>query len=626
MTDEILDDEHSGAAARIDWGLWKRLLAYSKRYPRTLGIFVTAAIVVGAADTGIPLVTRGAIDAVTAAPPEIDTFELLWPYALAYAGVSLALAGGVFTFIRCAGILRPRIARDIRRDAYANLQRLSLRFYDRRPSGWLVARMTSDCERLSNILAWGVLDVVWGATVMSGIATAMLFLEWRLALAVLVFVPLLAWISLWFQRRILQSSRAVRGVNSRITAAYAEDLAGVATTMGFAREREQHADFAQLTERMAQHSIANALQAAVYLPVVLTIGSLALALALGLGGQHVAVGALSLGTLIAFMTYARQFFEPVQQVAARFAELLMAQAAAERILGLIDEVPEIGDSDEVRAILAAGEGRARPAGFAADGLPDRIGQIRFEHVSFHYDAGEPVLADFNLTVEPGQTIALVGETGGGKSTIAGLLCRFYEPTAGEILFDGVDYRQRGLAWLRSKLAIVLQTPHLFSGSVLDNVRYGRLDATEEDVRAALRLVGAQTFVDKLEKGLDTRVGEGGARLSTGQKQLISFARALVAEPEILILDEATSSVDTQTERAVQRALETVLHGRTSFVIAHRLSTVRSADRILVIGAGRILEQGNHQELLALRGRYHELYTGQSLVADGERKAAWEAVR
>jgi ATP-binding cassette subfamily B protein len=332
------------------------------------------------------------------------------------------------------------------------------------------------------------------------------------------------------------------------------------------------------------------------------------------GALGAAIGALtggngapmSLGTLVAFIQYAAFFYMPVQELSERFTQLQAAQAAAERIQGLLDTVPEIRDGAE-----------------AVDPGEETIGQIEFHNVSFQYKEGQTVLRDFDLQVHSGETIALVGPTGGGKSTIVSLMCRFYEPTAGEVRINGVDYRKRSLRWLQSQLGVVLQTPHLFSGSVKENIRYGRLDATDEEVLEAARLVNADGFIQELEKKYETDVGEGGNRLSTGQKQLVSLARAVLADPQIFVMDEATSSVDTETERLIQGAIETVLEGRISFVIAHRLSTIRSADRILVIEKGRIVEEGNHEELIRLRGHYYGLYTNQ-FAREGQERILEEA--
>jgi ATP-binding cassette subfamily B protein len=376
---------------------------------------------------------------------------------------------------------------------------------------------------------------------------------------------------------------------------------------------------------MYSSSVHNALQSALLLPLILTLGSVSTGFALVIGGFDVGRGAISVGTLIAFLTYVRHFFDPVQELGHWFAEIQMASASAERVLGLIETVPTIRDGEDVLArISARAENGASGVALAEDGLPDEIGTIDFERVAFAYEGGAPVLDDFNLSVRAGETIALVGPTGGGKSTIVSLLCRFYEPTGGEIRIDGVDYRRRGLHWLQSNLGIVLQTPHLFSGTVADNIRYGRLEATDDEIRQAAKIVGAHAFVEQMEHGYESEVGEGGVLLSTGEKQLISFARAILARPRILVMDEATSSVDTKTEHAIQVALGRVLEGRTSFVVAHRLSTIRSADRILVIDGGRIAEEGSHAALMQARGRYHDLYVQQSLRESSRALDGWDS--
>lgn len=607
MTAHLHDDGYDARPFAV--GLWRKLFRYTAPYRREITGLVLLAIATAAIDALFPLVTRGLIDDAVARGLDAAFLQ----YGIAYLGLMAALSLLVWHFIRLAGRIRTHVSHDIRRDGFAHLQRLSFSFYDQRPIGWLMARMTSDCERLSNVMAWGVLDVFWGVTVMAGIAVVLLVLDLRLALVILAVVPVLLWISAVFQRRILKSARRVRRTNSRLTASYNEAIVGVRTTKVFVRQADNLREFRDLTSEMYTASVHNALQSALLLPVILTLGSVSTGLVLVIGGFDVTRGGVSLGTLIAFLTYVRFFFEPVQQLGRWFGEIQMASASAERIMELIETVPRIRDSDGVRARLTAASA-APVAGQAEDGMPDEIGTITFVQVGFAYEGGGVVLNDFNLSVSAGETIALVGPTGGGKSTIVSLLCRFYEPTTGEIRIDGVDYRERGLHWLQSNLGVVLQTPHLFSGTVADNIRYGRLDATDEEVCAAAETVGAHPFVEQMERGYQSEVGEGGILLSTGEKQLIAFARAILARPRILVMDEATSSIDTRTEQAIQGALGHVLRGRTSFVIAHRLSTVRAADRILVIDEGRSVEEGSHVELMRARGRYAALYAQQSLRA------------
>lgn len=596
MNGEWFDDDHE---QKVDLKLWKQLLSYTLHYRRTVYAFLIVAFGLAASDLCFPIITGSLMSAIEKNPTEVN----LTQYAIIFAAASVSLCGFVYGFIACAGKIRTHVSHDIRRDAFKQLQELSFSFYDTKPVGWLMARLTADCNRLSNILAWGVMDFTWGIALMIGISIVMLVYNWQLALTVLAVVPIMFAVSVFFRKRILRTSRLVRKTNSKITASYNESILGVRTSKVFVRSSHNLRDFDRLADDMCRHSIHNSILSAVYLPLVLTLGSIAIAGALVQGGYQVIYGGLTVGDVIMFMYFAQIFFAPIQELSAWFAELQMAQASAERVLSLIESTPEIADSDEVKQRLADTEGIDLKANF---------GQIVFENVGFSYRSGPQIIEGFNLTVEPGQTIALVGATGGGKSTLVNLLCRFYEPTAGRILFDGVDYRELGLYWLQSNLGIVLQQPHLFSGTIADNIRYGDLDATQADIESAAKRSAAHPFISQLEQGYETEVGEGGAKLSLGQKQLVSFARAILKQPELMVLDEATSSIDTETEQHIQAGLTSLLSGRTSFVIAHRLSTIRSADKILVIEKGKIVEQGTHSQLLSNKGHYHALYTEQSM--------------
>lgn len=593
---------------KVNLRLWRKLLAYTLRYRKTAVAFTLVAVGTAATDLGFPILTGNFIDDVR---QDIDSsdgvmgaanVDIGW-YACVFIGLTLAMCAGIWSFITCAGKIRTHVSHDIRRDAFRQLQALSFSFYDQRPVGWLMARLTSDCQRLSNILAWGVIDLIWGSALMLGVSVVMVAYNWKLALAVLGVVPVLFLVSVYFRKRILRTSRLVRKCNSQLTAAYNEGIMGVRTSKVFVRHAENIADFQQRANEMLTYSVRNSILSAIYLPIVLTLGSVSIAMALVLGGYQALLNERSVGEIVMFMYFAMLFFGPIQDLSAWFAELQMAQASAERVLGLIESVPDIRESELVLKKLHQ---------FGTDGYPDVIDRIEFNQVEFRYQTGPPVLHDFNLAVESGQTVALVGATGGGKSTLVNLLCRFYEPTNGEILIDGVEYRDRSLHWLQSKLGIVLQQPHLFSGSIGHNIRYGKQGATPSEVEWAARLAGAHEFIAELPKRYDTEVGEGGSQLSLGQKQLISIARAVLKQPTLLIMDEATSSIDTETEQLIQKGVNQLLQGRTSFVIAHRLSKIRAADMIVVIDQGRIVERGSHTELLQRRGRYHRLYAEQTL--------------
>ena len=598
--------EEDTFSPRLDWKLWRQVFAHALPHKRLLWPLAIAAVLLAFLDTAFAQITRVVIDRVVAQ----GTHASLVGPAVLYVVMTLALAFLVWVFINAAGGVSNHVSHDIRRAGFARLQELEFAYFDRRPVGWLISRLTSDCDKLARIIAWGMLDCLWAACYVSAVAVVLLMMHWKLGLVTLSVVPVLLFISAWFQKRMLLSARATRKFNSMITASFTEALGGMRTTKSLGRERENLVEFSGLALGMFGASLRNAKQSALYVPIVLTLGSVACGLALWYGGGEYLRQELSLGTLVAFLLYAAAFFHPVNALANALVQMQGAQAAGERVLGLLATEPKIKDSPAVQARLAAQADRELPPGTARDGFADRIGTVEFRGVDFAYEKGGKVLDQFNLSVHAGQMIALVGPSGGGKTTIVSLVSRFYEPTAGEILIDGVDYRERSLAWLQSNLGIVLQQPHLFSGTVRENIRYGRLDATDAEIEEAARLVNADEFIRTLDKGYDSDVGEGGNRLSTGQKQLISFARAILANPQIFIMDEATSSIDTETEQLIQAALKTVFKGRLSFVIAHRLSTIRAADLILVINRGKIEERGTHDELIRARGHYYELYTSQ----------------
>jgi ATP-binding cassette subfamily B protein len=613
--DESTEEEFG---KNIDLDTWKKLFVFTRPYQSELIILIIAGVVSALLEVSFPLITRAVIDDVA----ENGSAVNLWLYAGIYLTVVVLSGAAACTFMYMCGRLRAYVGHDIRRDGFANLQRLSFSYYDRRPIGWLMARMTSDCDRLTDILAWGILDLFWGISIMLTIATVMFVMQPALACAILLVVPLLWWVSKYFQREILITSRLVRRVNSEITGAYNESIMGVRTTKAFVTQDSNLKQFENLTGKMYQHSLKNTLQNAVYLPIIMTIGSLATGMALVFGGMEMIAGVMTAGTLIAFINYTQQFFFPVQTLASWMAEMQMAQASAERVISLVEATPEIADNHNTKVAIERHADIATQSELALDGMDHHITEIELRDVSFSYVPEEAVLQNINLKVEQNETIAIVGPTGGGKSTLINIICRFYEPTAGEVLINGYDYRQRSLHWLQSSLGMVLQTSHVFSGSIRDNIQYGNLDATQDELVAAAKIAGAHDLIMEKEDGYDTLLGEAGHQLSSGEKQLISFARAILADPQILIMDEATSSVDSVTESRIQAGLQHVLEGRIAFVIAHRLSTIRSANRILVIDEGRIKEQGTHHQLLALRGHYYELYRQQRMHAITDDASSW----
>lgn len=509
-----------------------------------------------------------------------------------YAGLLLVQSVGVFSFIFLAGILGERVQYDLRKKMFSHLQQLALSYYDRTPVGWMMSRVTSDSERIANLVTWGLLDAVWGALNILTSFTFMAFINLKLALIVAAFIPVLLIVASQFKRRILTEFRVARKLNSRITGSFNENITGVRVVKALGREPRNLEEFSDLTYEMYQASFRAAWLSALFLPSVQIISALAIGSIVWYGGVQVQIGGLTIGGIQAFIGYITFMLWPIQDLARVYAEVQHAIASAERIFSLIDSKVEIVDRPNARV------------------LPTLKTIIEFEQVDFSYQDGTPVLENFNLTIAPGQTVALVGPTGGGKTTIVNLLCRFYEPTGGAIRMGGEDTREFTQHSLQSKVGMVLQTPHLFSGSIADNIRFGRLDASQEEIEEAAKLAEAHDFIMQIADGYQGQVGEGGVKLSVGQKQLISLARAILADPQILIMDEATSSVDTLTEALIHRGMDNLIEGRTSIVIAHRLSTIRRADLILVIEAGEIVESGSHAELLKQRGKYYRLYTRQ----------------
>jgi ATP-binding cassette subfamily B protein len=579
------------------WPTWKALLAFAKPFKGSFAAVAGLMVVTAAFDAMVPFVTGWAIDEMIA-PGRLEA--LPW-FVVGFVVFMTAHAASIFGFFVKCGRIEAGVNRGIRKALFAKLQALSFAYYDRTNTGWITSRVTSDTSKLAEVMAWSIVDLAWGGAMMAFSAALMFARNWVLALVALSVVVPIALAAVVMERTLTEKSREVRKTNSKITAALSEGIAGARTVKTLVAEDRRKRAFMALSARMRSTSTRRAALSAAYLPIVLTLGYVGTSMALWTGSGFVVGGIVTFGSLAAFVFSALQFFDPITDVAYVFTEFQYAQASAERVVSMLQEPVGVADGEEALRLLAAGE------------APFRLkGAISFEGVSFEYLPGKPVLHDFSLEVRPGQTIALVGETGSGKSTIVNLACRFYEPSSGRITIDGRDYRDLPLTTIYSNLGYVLQQPYLFSGTVAENIRYGKLDASDAEVESAARTACAHGFIAGLEKGYDTQVGEGGAVLSTGQKQLISFARAVLADPAFLVLDEATSSVDTETEREVQGALSSVMRGRTSFVVAHRLSTITAADLIVVMRDGRSVERGTHAELLAAKGYYWRLFTAQFL--------------
>lgn len=583
-----------------DLDIWKRFAKYLKPYRKGLAYVLCSMLTLGIIDVVMPMMTQYAIDNFILK----KTLENFGYFIGIYLSLGFLLVFIVYSFIMVAGKIENDIIFELRKKAFYKLQNLSLTYYDKNAVGAIMSRVVADVSKLGQNIVWNIVDMTWGIAMMTTMIIVMFFINVKLTLLSLTMVPILFLISAFFQKRMLSSNRKVRKVNSIITGAYNEGILGAKTSKVLVREEKNIEEFNVLTEDMRMKSLKSLMYSSLYLPLVVSVGSIGTALVLYYGGMSVSSDIITFGVLTLFLGFTKQFFEPIRQLARVFADLQAAQAALERVLDLVEEEPLIKDSQSV--IEKYGD-ILNPK---KENWEEIIGNIEFQNVNFWYKEGEPVLKDFNLTVKKGENIALVGETGSGKSTIVNLLCRFYEPSSGKILIDGIDYKERSQGWLHSSLGYVLQSPHLFSGSIIDNIRYGNENITKEEVVEAAKLVNAHNFIMKLENGYETEVGESGAMLSTGEKQLISFARAIISKPKLFVLDEATSSIDTETEHLIQEAISKVLEGRTSFIIAHRLSTIRNADKILVIKKGVVVESGNHHELLEKKGYYYKLYMKQ----------------
>jgi len=582
---ELDDDVH------ITTGVMKRLLSVVKPHWESLALGLFGIIFVSFLDAYFNIIDKNIIDQGILMGDKSALIRLLATYMV----VLLLSSAGFFMFVYSASMMGEKLRFELRMKLFKHLQKLSLSYFSKTPLGWIMSRVTSDTDRMGELLSWGIIDVSWAITNIIFAAVFMFSINARLALIVVLSLPIMIFIAFKFRVKIYHHYRLSRKANSKMTAALNENITGVRVVKALRREDRNLADFKVLSHNMYSNSYRAAFLSAIFLPTIQTISALSLAVVMWRGGMMIndpVLGNLTVGGLQAFISYIMMILWPVQDLARVYAEMQNAVASSERVFGLLDKQPEIQD----KAVTTPVE--------------SLVGEVVFDNVCFHYEADEPVIRNLSFSIPAGQNVALVGPTGGGKTTIVNLLCRFYEPMSGTISIAGHNYLDYAQQDIQSRVGVVLQTPHLFSGTVRENLRYGRLSATDEEIEAVAKLAGAHDFIEKFEHGYEQNVGEGGNLLSVGQKQLISIARALLADPDFFVMDEATSSVDTITESLIQQGMHQLMEGRTSFIIAHRLSTIRNADQIFVIDRGQIAERGTHEALMKLKGQYYNLYTQQ----------------
>lgn len=589
-------------------GLWpflKQIFGYSYRYKKMFWAFVLGVAVVALCDAVFPLIWLNFLDEVITpmvgeykaslesdggSVPGMDGLYQFGIIYLIWTAIQIASLG---IFIYYTGKLRETVVYDLRKEMFERLQTLSFSFYDRSAIGWLISRITSDTDRVAEVISWGFLSLVWGVVMIFACFAAMFFYHWQLTLVVLVTLPLLVIVSYKLRVLVITFSRKARKINSEMTAVFNEHVHGVDVNKVTAQEDNAAKGFSLMSENMRGASFKASYYSAMYFPAVVMVGSLAAAAVVYLGGHlTLAENGITVGILAAFFGYATWIFEPIMDITRFYAMAQSSMSAGERIFSLIEEESDIKDDMD------------------ATDYDDISGEIQFKNLDFHYVAEKPILQNLSFAIQAGESIALVGPTGEGKTTIASLISRFYEPTGGSLLIDGVDYRSRTLSSLRRQLGIILQTPHVFSGTIIENIRYGNQEASEAQITNVLNSIGAGDLLPRLQEN----IGEEGGTLSIGEKQMISFARVILKDPKILIMDEATASVDTLAEARIQKGIDALIRGRTSIIIAHRLSTIKNCDRIFVINKGKIRETGSHQELINQKGFYYNLYTRQAREA------------
>ena len=578
-----------------------KILPFAKKYKYRIIAMILMGLFSSLVDSCYPLFNQYALNRYVGE----NTLDTLGLFIALYIGILIVQVSLNFISVFWVSKTELDLNRDLRNTSFNHLQELSFAYFNQNNVGYIHARVMSDSGKIGELMSWRMMDVVWNGSYILFVMINMVRISWRLACMVFVLVPFAVFIIAFFQKRLVKLNRHIRELNSQITSDFNEGITGARSIKTMVIESIIGDGFQKDTETMRHVSVQAARYQAFFYSTVTMMSSIALAIVMWQGGNLTINNMMLIGTLSVFMSYALGIMDPLHSVITTISSLVSIQVNIERFNRLVNTESDVADSPEV--IEKYGD-TFNPK---KENWEPLIGDVAFKNVDFKYpDGDEMVLENFNLDVPHGTNVAIVGETGAGKSTLVNLVCRFFEPTKGQVLIDGRDARERSQLWLHSNIGYVLQTPHLFSGTVRDNLRYGKPTATDEEIMHALDLVSAKFVIEKMEKGLDSDVGEGGGMLSTGEKQLLSFARAILADPRILVLDEATASIDTLTEKAIQDAIDTVIKGRTSFVIAHRLSTIVNADVILVVRDGKIIERGTHSELMKHKGYYYELYTRQ----------------
>lgn len=596
-----MEEENTTKTTHLRFFGIPRLLPYLKPYRFMMLVMIILAVTASLIDIVFPKFQEYAINHYIG-EGTLDTIKVFSVSYLALLLIKIAMdLGSTYLGTR----VEMYIGRDLKQKSFDHLQTLSFSYFNRNSVGYIHARVMSDTGKIGSLVSWYFLDCLWNGSYMIGALFVMFRTNVKLTLIVLVVIPIVSIIVAFMQKKLTAANRKIREINSTITGTFNEGITGAKTIKTLVAEDKIYSEFTEKTSAMKRISVSESRYRGILWTSLNFASYIALALVLKLGGHLTQEGVMAVGTLSLFMSYSMGIMNPIRWIINSLSQLIMIQVNIERLTGLLETESDVADSPEVIEKYGDMFDPKR------ENWEDIKGDIEFEDVSFKYpDGDEYILEHFSLKIPHGTNVAIVGETGAGKSTLVNLVCRFFEPTSGRLLIDGRDARERSQLWLHSNIGYVLQTPHLFSGTIRDNLKYGSPDATDEEIMAALKIVSADGIVEKSEKGLDTEVGEGGDLLSTGEKQLISFARAVLSDPKILVLDEATSSIDTFTEQLIQNALDKVIDGRTSFMIAHRLSTVRNADIILVVRDGKIIESGNHRELLEKKGYYYSLYTRQ----------------